>query len=110
MDLVALIALAVAGLVVGARESIADRRGSFVRSSWRVAGESALHEKGTIMGITDKVSGRAKQATGAITGSKATERQGKQEERKADKKEEAAEAQTAAEEKQAEADRLERKT
>ncbi len=62
------------------------------------------------MGITDKISGRAKQATGALTGSKATEREGEQEERKAEKKEEAAEAQAAAEEKQAEAERLEHKT
>jgi uncharacterized protein YjbJ (UPF0337 family) len=62
------------------------------------------------MGITDKITGRAKQATGAVTGSKSTEREGKQEEAKADKKEEAARAQTAAEEKQAEADRLDRKT
>ncbi len=62
------------------------------------------------MGITDKVTGRAKQAAGALTGSKSTEREGKQEERKAEKKEEAAQAQTAAEEKEAEADRLERKT
>jgi len=62
------------------------------------------------MGITDKVTGRAKQATGAITGSKATEREGKKEEAKHDKKEEAAQAQTQAEEKQAEADNLERQT
>jgi len=62
------------------------------------------------MGITDKVSGRAKQATGAITGSKSTERQGKNEEAKADKKEEAAEAQNQAEQKQAEANNLEKKT
>ncbi len=62
------------------------------------------------MGITDKVTGRAKQATGAITGSKSTEREGKQEEAKHDKKEEAAQAQTQAEQKQAEADRLEKKT
>ncbi|HEV2771673.1 MAG TPA: hypothetical protein VGV57_02405 [Thermoleophilaceae bacterium] len=62
------------------------------------------------MGITDKISGRAKQAAGALTGSKATEREGKQEERKADKKEEAAEAQAAAEQKQAEAERLDHKT
>ncbi|CAA9481791.1 MAG: hypothetical protein AVDCRST_MAG17-215 [uncultured Solirubrobacterales bacterium] len=62
------------------------------------------------MGITDKVSGRAKQATGAVTGSKSTERQGKQEEAKHDKKEEAAQAQSQAEEKQAEVDRLEKKT
>ena len=62
------------------------------------------------MGITDKVTGRAKQATGAVTGNKDTERQGKNEEAKHDKKEEAAQAQTQAEEKQAEADNLERQT
>ena len=62
------------------------------------------------MGITDKVTGRAKQATGAVTGNKATEREGKQEEAKHDKKEEAARAQNKAEEKQAEANRLEKKT
>ena len=62
------------------------------------------------MGITDKVSGRAKQAGGALTGSKDTEREGKQEEAKADKKEEAAEAQSQAEQKQAEVDDLEKKT
>ena len=62
------------------------------------------------MGITDKVSGRAKQATGAITGSKSTEREGKQEEAKHDKKEEAAEAQNAADQKKAEAQDLEKKT
>jgi uncharacterized protein YjbJ (UPF0337 family) len=62
------------------------------------------------MGITDKVTGRAKQAAGAVTGSKATEREGKQEERKGEVKEEAAEHQTAAEEKQAQANRLERNT
>ena len=62
------------------------------------------------MGITDKVTGRAKQAGGALTGSKATQQEGKKEERKADKKEEAAEAQTQAEEKQAEANRLENQT
>jgi uncharacterized protein YjbJ (UPF0337 family) len=62
------------------------------------------------MGITDKVTGRAKQAAGAVTGSKATEREGKQEEHKGEVKEEAAEHQTAAEEKQAQANRLERNT
>ncbi len=62
------------------------------------------------MGITDKVTGRAKQAAGDLTGSESTKRQGKQEEAKHDKKEEAAEAKNKAEEKQAEADRLEKKT
>jgi len=62
------------------------------------------------MGITDKVTGRAKQATGAITGNKDTERQGKNEEAKHDKKEEAAAAQNQADEKQAEASRLDQKT
>jgi uncharacterized protein YjbJ (UPF0337 family) len=62
------------------------------------------------MGVTDKVTGRAKQAAGAVTGSKSTEREGRQEEAKHDKKEEAARAQNQADEKQAEANRLDNKT
>ena len=42
------------------------------------------------MGITDKISGRAKQAAGDITGNEDTKRQGRNEERKGDVKEEAA--------------------
>ena len=85
---------------------------SFAALSPGVAMEGSVNfdQRSKRMGITDKVSGRAKQATGAITGSKSTERQGKQEEEKANKKEEAARAQSAAEEKQAEADRLDKKT
>jgi uncharacterized protein YjbJ (UPF0337 family) len=60
--------------------------------------------------ITDKITGRAKQAAGAVSGSKSTEREGKQEERKGEVKEEAAEHQTAAEEKQAQANRLDQRS
>lgn len=62
------------------------------------------------MGIGDKISGRAKQAVGDITGDEDTKRQGRQEERKGDVKEEAAEAENAAADKRAEAADLERKT
>ena len=62
------------------------------------------------MGISDKVSGRVKQAVGDITGSASTERQGEQEERKGDAKEEAAEAQNQADAKSQEAQNLENKT
>ena len=62
------------------------------------------------MGITDKVTGRAKQAAGDLTGNKSTAREGEQEERKGEAKEEAARAQEAAEEKSAEANRLESQT
>ena len=62
------------------------------------------------MGITDKISGRVKQAVGDVTGDADTRRQGKLEERKADVKDEAAQAEERAERKQAEADDLERRT
>ncbi len=62
------------------------------------------------MGITDKISGRAKQAAGDITGNEDTKRQGRNEERKGDVKEEAAEAENAAADKRAEAADLDRKT
>ena len=62
------------------------------------------------MGITDKISGRVKQAVGDVTGDSDTRRQGKLEERKADVKDEAAQAEERAERKQAEADDLERRT
>jgi uncharacterized protein YjbJ (UPF0337 family) len=62
------------------------------------------------MGITDKVTGRAKQAVGDLTGNKSTERQGKQEEQKGEAKEQAAQAQEAADEKSREASRLESQT
>lgn len=62
------------------------------------------------MGITDKVSGRVKQAVGDLTGDKDTQRQGRQEERKGDVKDEAANAEDKASQKRAEAADLERKT
>ena len=68
-------------------------------------GQSTIRPDGV-----DKVTGRAKQAAGAVTGSKSTEQQGRKEERKADKKEEAAQAQEQADQKQKEASRLESQT
>ena len=62
------------------------------------------------MGITDKITGRFKQAAGDLTGSKSTAREGKQEEKKGQVKEEAAQQQEAAEEKSREASRLESQT
>jgi len=62
------------------------------------------------MGIGDKISGRAKQAAGDITGDEDTKRQGRDEERKGDVKEDAAKAENEAEDKRAEAADLERKT
>ena len=62
------------------------------------------------MGITDKITGRAKQAIGDVTGDADTRRQGKLEERKADAKDEAARAQERAERKDAEVADLERRT
>lgn len=62
------------------------------------------------MGITDKITGRAKQAVGAITGDADTKRQGQREERKGDVKNEAAEAENEAAAKREEAADLERKT
>ena len=62
------------------------------------------------MGITDKITGKAKQAAGDLTGDADTRRQGKLEERKADAKDEAARAEEHAERKDAEAADLERRT
>ena len=62
------------------------------------------------MGITDKITGRAKQAMGDVTGDADTRRQGKLEERKADAKDEAARAEERAERKDAEVADLERRT
>ena len=62
------------------------------------------------MGITDKISGRAKQAAGDITGDADTKRQGRQEERKGEAKDEAAQAENAGADKRAEAADLDRKT
>jgi uncharacterized protein YjbJ (UPF0337 family) len=62
------------------------------------------------MGITDKITGKAKQAVGDVTGDADTRRQGKLEERKADAKDEAARAEERAERKDAEVADLERRT
>ena len=62
------------------------------------------------MGITDKVTGRAKQAVGDLTGDEATKRQGQKEERKGDVKEDAAKAENEAAAKREEAANLERQT
>jgi len=62
------------------------------------------------MGITDKITGRAKQAAGDLTGDAATKREGKNEERKGDAKDELARKQDEAEGKAGEVADLERKT
>ena len=62
------------------------------------------------MGLMDKISGRAKQAAGDLSGDSDTKRQGKQEERKGDAKDELAQQQDKAERKADEVSNLERKT
>ena len=62
------------------------------------------------MGLMDKISGRAKQAAGDITGDSSTRRKGKDEERKGDAKEELAQKQDQADQKADEVSNLERKT
>ena len=62
------------------------------------------------MGLMDKISGRAKQAAGDVTGDADTKRQGKQEERKGDAKDELARDQEKADAKADEVANLERKT
>ena len=62
------------------------------------------------MGITDKVTGKAKQALGDITGDSETRREGVKEERKGEKKEELGRAQERADRKAEEVADLERKT
>ena len=62
------------------------------------------------MGITDKVTGRIKQAAGDLTGDAATRREGELEERKGEKKDELARLHEAADRKAAEVERLERTT
>lgn len=62
------------------------------------------------MGITDKVTGRAKQAVGDIAGDADTKRQGEKEERKGDAKNEAAKAEAEASAKREEAADLDRET
>jgi len=62
------------------------------------------------MGITDKISGRVKQAAGDLSGDKDLRREGRLEERKAEAKEELAEEQANLERKTREVDDLERRT
>jgi uncharacterized protein YjbJ (UPF0337 family) len=62
------------------------------------------------MGISDKISGRAKQAAGDLTGSEALRREGAQEERKHEAKEELATAEARAQRKAEEVEELERRT
>ena len=62
------------------------------------------------MGITDKVTGKAKQAVGDITGDSETRREGIDEERKGEKKEELDHAEAKADQKADEVADLERRT
>jgi uncharacterized protein YjbJ (UPF0337 family) len=62
------------------------------------------------MGITDKISGRVKKATGDLTDDASMRREGKQEERKGEAKEELTETQETADRKADEVSNLERKT
>ena len=62
------------------------------------------------MGITDKISGRVKQAVGDVTGDADTRREGKLEERKGDAKDERARAEERAEVKEREVADLESRT
>ncbi len=62
------------------------------------------------MGLTDKISGKAKQAVGDVTGDADTRREGLQEERKGDAKDELAQEQNKADAKAEEVADLERKT
>jgi uncharacterized protein YjbJ (UPF0337 family) len=62
------------------------------------------------MGLTDKVTGKAKQAAGDITGDKSLHREGRQEERKGDAKDELARDKEKADRKAEEVANLERKT
>jgi uncharacterized protein YjbJ (UPF0337 family) len=60
------------------------------------------------MGITDKITGRVKQAAGDITGDERLREEGVNEERKGDAKEEAAKADLRAEKEREKADQLRR--
>ena len=62
------------------------------------------------MGITDKVTGRIKQAAGDLTDDEKTRRQGVREERKGEAKDEAEQAEAEASAKRGEAADLDRKT
>jgi uncharacterized protein YjbJ (UPF0337 family) len=62
------------------------------------------------MGITDKVTGKAKQVVGDLTGDSETRREGIDEERKGEKKEELHDAEARADQKAEEVADLERRT
>jgi uncharacterized protein YjbJ (UPF0337 family) len=62
------------------------------------------------MGFLDKLTGRAKQAAGDVTGDSGLRREGRQEERKGEAKDELAETQEKADAKADEVANLERKT
>jgi len=62
------------------------------------------------MGITDKITGRVKQAAGDLLGDEKTHRQGRREERKGQVKDQAERAEEQASRKRAEAADLDRKT
>lgn len=62
------------------------------------------------MGIIDKITGKAKQAAGDVTGDPALRREGRKEERKGQAKEDLARQQDRADEKAAEVADLERRT
>jgi uncharacterized protein YjbJ (UPF0337 family) len=62
------------------------------------------------MGLTDKVSGKLKQAAGDLTGNADTRREGQLEERKAEVKDERARAEERAERKDEQVEDLERRT
>jgi len=62
------------------------------------------------MGITDKITGRAKQALGDLTDRPATKREGRKEERKGEAKDELARAEERSDRKAEEVADLERRT
>ena len=62
------------------------------------------------MGITDKITGKAKQAIGDVTGDESTRREGLKEEEKGEKKEQLDHAEAKADKKASEVADLERQT
>ncbi len=66
--------------------------------------------EGDLMGLMDKITGRAKQAAGDLADDSTLKREGKNEERKGDAKDKLANAQDKVEDKAAEVSDLERKT
>ena len=62
------------------------------------------------MGLMDKITGRAKQAAGDVTGDASTRREGRREEQKGEEKEKLANAQDRVEEKAQDVADLERRT